>query len=163
MKVTHTDIPSIPKTHASLSPRTNWLLLCIWEMVVISGFLIFQPRLPFTLEIAGGLLGALTGMMQHLSMVHDPHGFVAASSLMGVLTCLNQQSMGPQVYSAPLFQQGCSRPDCFLVKGPPYRVLPGYLAAYSSLMLVRDALTLRDTYVLQRLGNSTPAAPEIST
>jgi len=41
-------------------------------MVVISGFLIFQPRLPFTLGIAGGLLGALTGMMQHLSMVHDP-------------------------------------------------------------------------------------------
>ena len=45
-----------------------------------------------------------------------------------------------------------------LLRGPLLRVALGYLGAYFSLMLVRDAVTLRDTYVLHRLANPSSAA-----
>jgi hypothetical protein len=49
-----------------------------------------------------------------------------------------------------------------LIREPLYRVILGYLAAYFSLMLIRDAVTLRDTYVLHKLGNPSSASAEIS-
>jgi hypothetical protein len=49
-----------------------------------------------------------------------------------------------------------------LIREPLFRVALGYLAAYFSLMLVRDAVTLRDTFVLHRLENSSPAHAELS-
>ena len=42
-----------------------------------------------------------------------------------------------------------------LLKSPLYRVALGYLAAYFSLMLVRDAITLKDTFTLHSLHNDT--------
>lgn len=132
-------------------------------MVVIPGFLIVQPRLPLTLGIAGGLLGALAGTMQHLSIQHDPHGFIAASSLMGVRRALTSNSWGRKYIAWLYFSKFALVLIAFLViKGPLYRVLIGYLMGYFSLMLVREVITLRDTYAVQRLGNSTPPAPETS-
>jgi hypothetical protein len=49
-----------------------------------------------------------------------------------------------------------------LIREPIYRVVLGYLGAYFSLMLVRDAVTLKDTYVLHRLATPSSAPPEIS-
>jgi len=46
-----------------------------------------------------------------------------------------------------------------LLKGPLERIIFGYLTAYFSLTLVRDAITLKDTFALSALRNS---APEIS-
>jgi hypothetical protein len=40
-----------------------------------------------------------------------------------------------------------------MIREPIFRVVLGYLAAYCSLMLVRDAVTLRDTYLLHSLGS----------
>lgn len=50
-----------------------------------------------------------------------------------------------------------------LIREPLYRVVLGYLAAYFALMLVRDAVTLKDTYVLHRLGNPSSAPPSYPT
>jgi len=104
--------PSSSKTHASLSPKINLLLICVWAIFVVFAFWIIQPRLPFSLAIAGGFLGVLAGVMQHLSISHDPNEFVAASSLMGGPTSLNEHAMGPQIYCVALFQQGRSDTNC---------------------------------------------------
>ena len=50
-----------------------------------------------------------------------------------------------------------------LIRGPLYRVVLGYLVAYFSLMLVRDSVTLRDTFALSRLEGIAPGTnPETS-
>jgi len=46
-----------------------------------------------------------------------------------------------------------------LIRKPLPQALFGYLTAYFSLMLVRDIITLRDTFALHALRNSVPTAP----
>jgi hypothetical protein len=152
VKTEETPPPSLPKTHATLSPKMNVLLICIWAIVIVLGFWIIQPRLPFTLAIAGGFLGALVGVMQHLSISRDPNGFVAASSLMGVRRALTNTPWGRK-YIAWFYASKIALVliAFLLIKGPLYQVARGYLVAYFSLMLVRDIVTLRDTFALQSL------------
>jgi hypothetical protein len=132
-------------------------------MGVIFAFLIVEPRLPLTLGLVGGLLGALAGTMQHLSISQDPSRFTAASSLMGVRRALTSTAWGCKYIVWLYFCKVALLLIAFmLIREPLFRVVLGYLAAYFSLMLVRDAVTLRDTYVLHRLGNPSSAPPEIS-
>lgn len=153
----------VAKSHATLSPRTNVLLLFVWAMGVVLAFLAAQPRLPVTLGLAGGLLGAIAGTMQHLSISQDPSRFMAASSLMGVRRALTSTAWGRKYIVWLYFCKVVLLLIAFLlIREPLYRVALGYLAAYFSLMLVRDAVTLKDTYVLHRLGNPSSAPAEIS-
>ena len=62
----------------------------------------FQQRLPFALAIAGAVLGALAGVMQHLSISQDPQRFFEASSMMGVRRALTSAPWG-QRYIAWLY------------------------------------------------------------
>jgi hypothetical protein len=50
-----------------------------------------------------------------------------------------------------------------LIRGPRYRVVLGYLVAFLSLLLVRDSVTLRETFALRRLEGIAPGtSPETS-
>ena len=163
MKTAQPPSPSSQKTHTSLSPRTNVLLICVWATFVVAGFVIVQPHLPFTLTIAGGVCGALAGVIQHMSIAQDPHGFVAASSLMGVRRALTGTAWGRKYIAWLYFSKVALILVAFLLlRSSLYRVLLGYLTAYFSLMLVRDTITLKDTFVLDALRNSAPSTPEIS-
>jgi hypothetical protein len=104
------------------------------------------------LAIAGGLLGALAGLMQHLSIRHDPNRFVAASSLLGVRRPLTSTPWGRKYIAWLYFSKiGLILVAFLLIKRPLYQIVLGYLAAPFSLMLVRDIITIRDTFVLQSL------------
>lgn len=152
--------PSSPRTHTTLSPRTNLLLISIWAIVIVSDFVIIQPRLPFTLAIAGGLCGVLAGIMQHLSIRQDPRGFLAASSLMGVRRALTNTAGERRYIGWLYFSKFALVVIAFLLcRKSPLQVLFGYLTAYLSLMLVRDIITLRDTFALDGLRNVAPTAP----
>jgi hypothetical protein len=152
--------PSSPKTHTTLSPRTNLLFIAVWAIAVASAFVVIQPRLPFVLAMVGGLCGALAGIMQHLSIRHDPHGFLAASSLMGVRRALTNNAWGRSYIDWLYFSKFALVLISFLlIRRPLLQVLFGYLAAYFSLMFVRDIITLRDTFALYRLSNGAPTAP----
>lgn len=154
---------SPPKTHTSLSPYTNVVLICVWTMVVIFGLVIVEPRLPFILAGAGAFCGAVAGVMQHRSIRQDPPGFVAASSLMGIRRALTSTVWGRRYIAWLYFSKFALALVAFLLlKTPLFRVLMGYLTAYFSLMLVRDAITLKDTFALQALSNRCTSAPEIS-
>ncbi len=132
--------PSSPKTHTTLSPRTNLLLISIWAIVVVSDFVIIQPRPPFTLAIAGGLCGVLAGIMQHLSIRHDPRGFLAASSLMGVRCAVTNTAWGRRyivwlyfskfalvVIAFPVVQEISASSPFRVLDGVPFpNVCPGY-------------------------------------
>ncbi len=132
-------------------------------MFVIFAFLVVQPRLPVTIGLVGGLLGALAGTMQHLSISQAPSRFMAASSLIGVRRALTSTTWGRKYIVWLYFCKVVLLLIAFmLIREPLSRVVLGYLTAYFSLMLVRDAVTLRDTYVLHKLGASGSAPPEIS-
>lgn len=155
-----TDQNPAPKTHTTLSPRTNLLLIVVWAIVVVSAFVIVRPRLPFTVAIAGGLCGALAGIMQHLSIRHDPLGFLAASSLMGVRCALTNTAWGRRYIAWLYFSKFALVLVTFLlIRNSLPQVLFGYLTAYFSLMLIRDIITLRDTFALHSLRSSAPTAP----
>ena len=154
---------SSPKTHTSLSPRPNVVLICVWAMIVVSGFVMVQPRLSFILALAGGFCGAVAGVMQHLSIKQDPPGFVAASSLMGVRRALTDTAWGRGYISCLYFSKFALVLVAFLLlKAPLFRVVMGYLTAYFSMMLARDAITLKDTFALHALQNRATSTPEIS-
>lgn len=154
---------SSPRTHTSLSPRTNVALIFVWAMVVVLGFVVVQPRLPFILAVAGGFCGAVAGVMQHLSISQDPPGFVAASSLMGVRRALTNTVWGRRYIAWLYFSKfALVLIALILLRSPLLRVAVGYLIAYFSLMLVRDAITLKDTFALHALQNCSTSSPEIS-
>jgi hypothetical protein len=154
------DVPAIPKSHPSLSPRTNLLLVIIWAAAVVSLLLIIQPRLPFTMVFAGGLLGVVAGVLQHLSISQSPGGFITASSLMGVRRAFTSNPWGRKYIAWLYFCKLIFIVIAFvLIRCPLYRVIFGYLAAYASLMLVRDSVTLRDIFALHRLGAAHPENP----
>jgi len=121
------------KTHASLSPGMNAILTVVWAVFVVSAFLLVQPRLPLTLSLAGGVLGAAAGVMQHLSIKQDPNRFVAASSLMGVRRALTSTPWGRKYIAWLYFCKVVLILVAFaLIREPLYRVLLGYLVAYAS-------------------------------
>jgi hypothetical protein len=126
----------------------------VWAFVIAFAFFVVIPHLPIMLGIAGGLLGGIAGLLQHLSIKQNPDGFLSASSLMGVRRGLSNNRWG-RAYIASVYMSKIALAllAFVLVKAPLYRILLGYLAAYVSFMLIRDVLTLRDTFALRRLGN----------
>jgi hypothetical protein len=80
------------------------------QLGVVLAFLVVQPPLPVTLGLAGGLLGALAGTMQHFSISQDPSRFKAASTLMGVRRALAGPPGVANILRG-LCLQGCSSAD----------------------------------------------------
>ena len=131
----------------------------MWAIVIACDFLIILPPLPFALAIAGGLCGVLAGIMQHLSIRHDPRAFLAATSLMGVRRALTNTVWGRRYIVWLYFSKFALIVIALLLcRKSLLQVLFGYLTAYLSLMLVRDIITLRDTFILHRLSNTASTA-----
>ena len=82
------------KTHTSLSPVTNILLTIVWGAIVASLFFVIEPHVPLTIGFIGVALGAVCGVMQHLSFQQATNGFVAASSLLNVRRAFKSTSWG---------------------------------------------------------------------
>jgi hypothetical protein len=145
----------MPKTHASLSPKINVLLIFIWALVATALFFFIKPQIPFTLAISGGVLGVLCGLMQQLSFEQAKSGFVKASSLMDVHRAFTSTKWGRRYIYWLYFCNFILIALAFILIGSPFfQVLLGYFAAYTSLMFVREVVTLRDTITLHCLFTS---------
>ena len=130
------------------------LLICVWAFVVAFAFFSLTPHLPIMLGVAGGLLGGIAGVFQHLTIKQNADGFLSASSFMGVRRGLTSNGWG-RAYIASVYVSNIALAflALVLVESPLYRILLGYLGAYVSFMLIRDLLTLRDTFALRRMGS----------
>jgi len=96
------------------------------------------------LGIAGGLLGGIAGVLQHVSIQKNPDGFLSAASLMGVRRGLSSNRWG-RTYIASVYVSKIALAvlAIIMIKAPLYRILLGYIAAYVSFMLIRDVLLAR--------------------
>jgi hypothetical protein len=117
---------------------------------------------PLTVALVGGLSGAVAGVLQHLSIRQASDGFLTASSLIEVRRAFTSNPWGRKYIGWLYFSKVTLFLIAFvLIRGPLDRVVFGYLVAYFSLMLVRDSVTLRDTFALRRLEGIAPS-PETS-
>ena len=147
----------MPKSHTSLSPRTNILLIFVWGAVAAAFFFVIEPHSPIILGVIGGLLGAIGGVMQHLSLRDASASFTTTSSLLEVRSALKATRWGSLYIRFLWFSKLVLLVLAFvLVREPLFAVLFGYLAAYVSLMFVREVVTLRDTFFLHRLSSNGP-------
>ena len=116
-------------------------------------FFLIEPHTPITLGIIGAVLGAIAGVMQHLSVREASTAFTTASSLLEVRSVLKTTTWGRRfIYFLNLCKLLLLVVEFELVREPLFAVLSGCLAAYFSLMLV----TLRDTFFLHRLSANSP-------
>jgi hypothetical protein len=147
----------MPKPHTSLSPRTNILLIFVWAAVAAAFFFVLEPRTPIMLGVIGAFLGAVGGAMQHLSLREASASFTSTSSLLEVRSALKATPWGSRyirfLWSCKLLLLVLA---FVLIREPLFAVLFGYLAAYVSLMFVREIVTLRDTFFLHRLSSNAP-------
>ena len=145
------------KPHSSLSPTTNVLLIFAWAAVAAIFLFVVEPRSPVMLALVGAVLGAIGGVMQHLSFAQATKGFSAATSLLEVRSALKATTWGTRYIRFLYFSKFVLIALSFvLVRQPFLAVIFGYLAGYFSLMFVREVVTLRDTFFLHRLSTNAP-------
>jgi len=138
------------KTHISLSPIFNILLILLWVLSAV--FCLFVLHVPLTVILVGCVFGALAGLMQHMSIAQDAGGFAAASSLIGVRRALKGTLWGSRYILWLYFCKIALIVIVYaLIRRPLFYILFGYLGGYSALMLARELVTLRDTILLHGL------------
>ena len=149
----------MPKPHSSLSPTTNILLIFAWAAVAAAFLFVVQPHAPIALAVVGAVLGAVGGIMQHLSITQASNGFSAAATLLEVRSALKATPWGSRYIRFLYFSKFVLIALAFvLIRQPLYGVIFGYLAGYFSLMFVREVITLRDTFFLHRLSTNAPSS-----
>jgi hypothetical protein len=140
------------KTHASLSPITNILLIIVWGCGAAILFFVLVPPVPIALGLIGAVLGAICGVMQHLSFKAAANGFTAASSLLDVRRAFKSTAWGSRYIVGLYLSKGVLAVLAVTLIGHSVLgIALGYFAGYLSLMFVRELVTLRDTFYLQRL------------
>lgn len=135
--------------HASLSPKSNAILLAAWGVgtVVVS---LGAPAVPLLLLAFGGLLGAALGMMQRRVLRESRPALIASRSAMDVRRAMAATSSG-RTYLYALWG------SVLLVVVAAFTLpnggkLFGALAGYFALAFIRELITLRETFVLQSLA-----------
>jgi hypothetical protein len=140
------------KTHSSLSPNTN-ILLIVAEAAFLGFFLfIIEPHVPLIIAAFGAVLGVAAGVMQHLSIREASSSFLGTSTLMDVRRALKATTWGSRsIYWIYFTKIALAALSLGVIHNGLLNMLFGYLAGYISFMLVRELITLRDTYFLSRL------------
>lgn len=145
------------KPHSSLSPTTNIVLVFAWAAGAAVFLFVVQPQAPTPLAVTGIILGVISGVMQHLSIMQAIQGFSSAASFLEVRSALKATSWGTRYIRFLYFSKFILLVLCFLlVREPLLAVIYGYLAGYFSLMFAREIVTLRDTFLLHRLSDNAP-------
>jgi hypothetical protein len=137
--------------HASLTPKNNIRLIAIFA--VILALLIAFGSVPLPLYVIGAVCGAAGGFLQFRAIRQSRAAFLDADGALAVRRALVSSAWG-KIYlvlfwlSAALFVTV----SIILLRE---RFVFGWLAAYCCFIVVRDVITLRGTYELQRDATST--------
>lgn len=143
--------------HASLAPKTNVILVIAEGVAVALLFIFYTPRIPLSIAAAGAALGAIAGVMQHLSFSQASNGFLDAASLMDVRRALKGTLWGSRfifwIYFSKVILVVLA---IVVIRSSLFNVLFGYVAGYISFMFIRELITLRDIFALNRLISNGP-------
>jgi len=102
--------------------------------------------------VLGAILGAIAGMMQHLSVKQASGNLSAAASFLDVRRAFKTTSWGRRyiifLYISKVILGVAA---VVLVRELSIGLVFNHLAGYFTLMLVREIVTLRDTFYLASL------------
>jgi hypothetical protein len=135
--------------HASLSPKSNAILLAAWTAGAVAVSLI-APAVPWLLLALGAVLGAVVGMMQRQALRESRAGLIASQSAMDVRRALAASGSG-RTYLYALWG------SALLLVAAAYAIPQGGkyfggFAGYFALAAIRELVTLRETLLLQTLA-----------
>jgi tetrahydromethanopterin S-methyltransferase subunit E len=137
--------------HLSLSPTTNILLTIVWGTIAAILFFGIEPCVSLTIGLVGAVLGAVSGLMQHLSINQAKNSFNAASSFSDVRNAFKQTLWGRRYIAWLYFSKVVLAIFAFFfIQKSLLGIAFGYLGGYMSLMFVRELITLRDTFLLMK-------------
>jgi hypothetical protein len=138
--------------HFTLSPTTNILFILAWAAFAVIFLFVIEPHVPIAIAVMGAALGGVGGVMQHLSFTQASGSFAAASSAMDVRRVLRATTWGRRYIYWLYFSKVVLAALAFsLIRSPLLTVIFGHLTGYATLMLVRELITLRDTFSLSHL------------
>jgi hypothetical protein len=135
--------------HASLSPKSNFILLAAWTVAAVAVSL-FAPEIPSVPLALGAVLGVALGILQRRALRDSRVALIASQSAMDVRRALAATGSG-RAYLYALWG------SVLLVLAAAY-ALPtggthfGAVAGYCALAAMRELITLRETFVLQALA-----------
>jgi len=149
------------KTHATLRPGTNAILILLWGTLATMLFLKCDPH-PLIVTGVGVLLGLAGGVMQTLSFRQAQTSFLDATTMLAVRAKLKATPWGKR-YLIFLWSGNALLAILSLrtAANPPLAVLVGFF----TLMFVREITTFKITLELDRLQKemketTQPSAPQ---
>jgi hypothetical protein len=135
--------------HASLSPKSNAILLAAWTAGAVAVSLI-APLVPWLLLALGTVFGAILGLMQRQALRESRAVLIATQTAMDVRRALTGSRPGRAYLYALWGSALLILTVAFaLPHGGRYY---GGLAGYFALAAIRELITLRETFVLQTLA-----------
>lgn len=140
------------KPHASLSPKTNLVLIPLWAVAAAVLALFGVPHPPWWILPVGSVLGVVGGWMQHLSFRQAAPKFSTANSLLSVRAAFASTVWGRRYLIFLYVSKGVLLVASALsTHGSVFGLLLAYLAGYAALMFVREIVTLPDSFRLARI------------
>src|SRR5256885_13209335 len=136
--------------HLLLRGKANILIVALWGLAVVMAMGLAPRPLPFGLLIVGACCGAWGGYMQLRSFAQSKEAFLHSTSVFGVERALKATTWGKLYLSylwlciACLFLAGYLYYGRFLVGAVPY----------FAMTFVRECVTLRASFALEREANS---------
>ncbi|RPI80030.1 MAG: hypothetical protein EHM45_00425 [Desulfobacteraceae bacterium] len=135
------------KTHFTLRPSTNIVLIMLWGTIAVALFFLCNPH-PILIAGVGALLGLVGGIMQTLSFRQARDSFLDTKTMLEVRAKLKSTMWGKR-YLHYLWAS-----NIFLVilsfsfsSNPALAILTGFF----SLMFIREIITLKQTFESNRL------------
>jgi hypothetical protein len=137
------------ETHTTLKPKTNIILSVVWGLAILT-ILYFSRPTPIIFFLLGGFLGGLGGIMQILSIKESKNAIISASSMLEVRKALASTRWGKR-YIRFLWISNIG----FIVLALYFQVnlIFNVLAAYCSFCFIREIVTLKTIFELQRIAN----------
>ena len=133
--------------HTSLQPKTNIMLLALWGAIIIA--VITLASAPWLFLGLGVLFGVCAGVVQSLAIRRASQIMLATNTMMEVRRALSSSGWGRfYLYLFWFSMVVISALTFSLLKE---RAIVGLLAGYSAFAFIREMITLRSSFYLQKL------------
>jgi len=140
--------------HATLTPKTNIKLIVLWAVIAVL-VAIFGSPTPWLFLLLGIVLGAGAGFMQLLALRESSRPLKAAQTAMEVRRALSSSRWGKRYLFTLWFTMALlAALGVYFLRS---RWFIGQFAGYSAFAFVRELLTLRGTFELERLSTEQTA------
>jgi len=140
--------------HPSLKPKTNIRLIVVWALIAVSVAVISSP-IPWLFLGLGVVLGTCADFIQLLALCESSRSLLVSETAMDVRRALSSSRWGRRYLYTLWFCVVLLFLLAFYFLRS--RAVVGLFASYSAFAFMRELLTLRGTFELERLSTEQSA------